>query len=157
MDSVGALWIFAHYKSWISQLAVRPIGNCCGFILWLDVAENWVHLRFGPGTRRGGCVVALYVSDRLRGSIATEQIASWLVNLVEQFAAVSKPPTENQDRNGCGEGPPKRQKQISQKADPGKGHPEDFALHGSSLLRMTTGNRMCGNCEPSAIEGGKRE
>jgi hypothetical protein len=53
--------------------------------------------------------------------------------LAEPLAAVSKPPTEDQDRDGSGDGPPKWQKKISEKTYRGKSHPEDFALHSYSL------------------------
>jgi len=75
VDGVCAFRIFAHHKSRVSQLAVRDFGDDCGIILWVDVAENWFHLRLGIGACRRGCGVAFLlqdtVSDRLLKGLGT--------------------------------------------------------------------------------------
>lgn len=53
--------------------------------------------------------------------------------LAEPLAAVSKPPTKDQDRDGSGNRPPKWQKKVGEKTYRAKRHPEDFALHSYSL------------------------
>ncbi len=46
VDRVGAFRVFARHEYGVSQLAVRDSGDGRGFILWLDVEEKRVHLRF---------------------------------------------------------------------------------------------------------------
>jgi hypothetical protein len=66
--------------------------------------------------------------------------------LAEPLAAVRKPPTENQDRDGGGHGPPKWQEKVRQETNPGKSHPEDLALHRKSLTQI-----QCENANASQL------
>ena len=72
VDGFGVFWIFAHYEYGISELAIRDSGDDCGIILWMDVEEDGIDVRVGTGACRGGCGLALFVSDGMRG----EEVAS---------------------------------------------------------------------------------
>src|SRR5580658_5938172 len=62
----GAVWIFTHYESWISELEVRDSGVDRGDFLWLDVEEDGVDLRVGDGARARGRDMALLVPDGMK-------------------------------------------------------------------------------------------
>jgi hypothetical protein len=66
VDGVGPVWVFAHYESGISQLALRNSGVDCGDFLWLDLAKNGVDFCVGDCARVGGRHMALLVQDRMK-------------------------------------------------------------------------------------------
>lgn len=67
VDGVGAVWIFAHHKPGVPQLAVCDSGDDCGAILWVDVEEDGIDFRVGAGACRGGRDMAFFVPDVVAG------------------------------------------------------------------------------------------
>lgn len=63
VDGLGAVWIFTHHESGISELAVRDSGDDCGDFLWMDLAEDGIDFCFGDCACAGGYNVALFVQD----------------------------------------------------------------------------------------------
>jgi hypothetical protein len=53
---------------------------------------------------------------------------------LEPVASIGDPPAQHADGNGSCERPPKRQSQIRDQAQGGKGEPEDFSLHAFILI-----------------------
>src|ERR1700685_3157406 len=82
VDGVGAVWVLAHHKSGISQLAIRDSGVHCGDFLWVDMAENGVDLRVGYCARIGGCDLALLVPNRVSRHFETIQMRTSYVHSV---------------------------------------------------------------------------
>lgn len=56
--------------------------------------------------------------------------------LPEPAAPIRKPPTERQERDGGGQGPPNREHKIGEQAERTERDPEDLALHHRSLTRF---------------------
>jgi hypothetical protein len=50
--------------------------------------------------------------------------------LREPIRAESKPPAKSKDGDGHTESPPEGEEKVSSKAEKGKSHPENLALHG---------------------------
>lgn len=50
--------------------------------------------------------------------------------LREPIRAVGKPPAKSKDGDGHTESPPEGEEKVSCKAEEGKSHPENLALHG---------------------------
>jgi anti-anti-sigma factor len=61
----------------------------------------------------------------------------------EPVAAVGDPPTEQKNRYCGTDGPPKREQQVGDKTKDAEYHPEDFALHGTSLAPLRGEERAC--------------
>lgn len=56
--------------------------------------------------------------------------------LPEPATPIRKPPTERQERDGGGQGPPNREHKIGEQAERAERDPEDLALHHCSLTRF---------------------
>ena len=67
-------------------------------------------------------------------------VEHWL----EPVGAIGDPPGGHEARDCGGDGPPKRQGDVSDEAEGGEGQPKNFALHESSLaIWVPLGNFDC--------------
>jgi hypothetical protein len=51
------------------------------------------------------------------------------LHVAKPVTAISHPPTDERDGNGCDEPPPERQKEIRQQTEQDESDPEDLSLH----------------------------
>ena len=74
---VGAVWVRAYYQRTLSQLAICAAGYDCRILLWVDLAEDRVHLCVCDCACAGGCAVAFPISDDLTGGAERRGLATW--------------------------------------------------------------------------------
>src|ERR1700722_18493131 len=67
--------------------------------------------------------------SRSAGLQAGSRGAVFRVRTLEPVAAIGHPPTESENRNGRGEGPPERKSEIGHQTQDGESCPEDLSFH----------------------------
>src|SRR5579863_223952 len=88
-------------------------------------------MQTAPAPRRplAGRSLCVPTAQLARPRKVSDLAGTLTILLLEPFAAISDPPCNEYDWDGCSDAPPQRQQEVRQQTQEDEHRPEDLALH----------------------------